>query len=54
MCMMALVVASCSSQRCILVKAGDTSSLLAAIEKANTINADSLSKRLYVLIPNGV
>lgn len=52
--MMAFVVASCSSQRCILVKAGDAGSLLAAIEKANSINADSLSKRLYVLIPNGV
>ncbi len=53
-CMMALAVASCFSKRCIQVKAGDASSLLAAIKQANDINADSLSKRLFILIPDGV
>ena len=37
----------------IKVKAGDAESLLAAIEKANELNADTMSERLYVLIPNG-
>ena len=37
----------------IKVKAGDAESLLAALEKANELNADTMSERLYVLIPNG-
>ena len=37
----------------IQVKADDVQSLLAALEKANEQNADTTSKRLYVMIPNG-
>lgn len=40
--------------RCITVKAGDAESLLQAIDEANRVNADSLSARLYILVPNGV
>lgn len=40
--------------RYILVKAGDVQSLLAALEEAATLNADTLSKRLVILIPNGL
>ena len=38
----------------IVVEAGNAESLLAAIEQANQQNADSLSERLFILIPNGV
>ena len=38
----------------VIVKAGDADSLIEAIETANTQNADSLSKRFYILIPDGV
>ncbi len=38
----------------VVVKAGDVGSLLEAIELANTQNADSLSERFYILIPDGV
>lgn len=37
----------------IQVRADDVQSLLAALEKANEQNADTTSKRLYVMIPNG-
>ena len=37
----------------ITVKAGDTESLLTAIEQANTQNADTMSERLFIFIPNG-
>lgn len=39
--------------RYLLVKAGDSQSLLQTIALADSINADSLSKRLFILIPNG-
>jgi hypothetical protein len=38
----------------ILVKAGDAQSLLAAIEQANQQNADTMSQRFHILIPNGI
>jgi pectin methylesterase-like acyl-CoA thioesterase len=38
----------------IKVKAGDAQSLLDAIAKADTMNADTMSERLFILIPNGV
>ena len=38
----------------IKVKAGDAQSLLNVIEQANTMNADTTSERLFILIPNGV
>lgn len=37
----------------IKVKAGDAKSLLECIEKANRLNADTLSERVFILIPNG-
>lgn len=42
-----------ADDRVIVVKAGDAESLLQAIDKANELNADSLSERLYILIPDG-
>lgn len=41
-------------ERVIVVKAGDAGSLLEAIDEANRQNADSLSKQLYILIPDGL
>ena len=41
------------AQRAIVVEKGNVQSLLDAVSRANEINADSLSERLYVLIPNG-
>ena len=38
----------------IKVKAGDAQSLLQAIDEANIQNADTMSERLFVLIPNGI
>ena len=38
----------------IKVKAGDAQNLLNVIEQANTMNADTTSERLFILIPNGV
>jgi pectin methylesterase-like acyl-CoA thioesterase len=49
----ALIVLTATAQNVIRVKAGDVQSLLDAIEKANTQNADTMSERLFVLIPNG-
>lgn len=40
-------------QRVIVVKAGDVSSLLEAIDEVNKTNADRQSERTFVLIPNG-
>lgn len=39
--------------RCLVVKAGDAESLLAVLEEAGRLNADSTSERLYIFIPNG-
>ena len=47
-------VSSYSQLRHILVKAGDVQSLLDALAEAGRQNADSLSERLYIVIPNGV
>ena len=49
-----MLAASTPSEAQLVVKAGDAESLLEAIDKANVHNADSLSKRFFVLIPNGV
>lgn len=38
----------------IVVEAGNAESLLNAIERANLQNADTLSERLFILIPDGV
>jgi len=37
-----------------VVEAGNAESLLRAIEQANVQNADSMSKRLFILVPNGI
>lgn len=42
-----------AQERIITVKAGDAASFLAALDKANQMNADTMSQRLFVLIPNG-
>ena len=42
-----------AGNRYILVKAGDAQSLVDAINTASVMNADSLSERLFILIPNG-
>lgn len=42
-----------SAQRTIVVEKSNAQSLLDAVSKANELNADSLSERLYILIPNG-
>ena len=39
--------------RYLLVKSGDTQSLLHTLALADSINADPLSERLFILIPNG-
>ena len=51
--LLSLSTATGKKQVAIVVKAGDVESLLSAIEKANELNADTMSERLYVLIPNG-
>ena len=48
-----LVLHAEAQERIITVKAGDAASLLAAIDEANKLNADTMSERLFVLIPNG-
>ena len=42
-----------AQERILTVKAGDAASFLAALDKANQMNADTMSQRLFVLIPNG-
>ena len=37
-----------------MVETGNAESLLQAIEQANKLNADATSKRLFILVPNGV
>lgn len=49
----AVSVPSWGGPRCLLVKAGDAQSLLQALEQAGKMNPDSLSERLFILIPNG-
>jgi hypothetical protein len=43
-----------AEEQVIVVKKGDAASLLEAIDKANKQNADSLSERIYILIPDGL
>ena len=51
--LMLLSVTLMAKPRCLVVKAGDAESLLAVLEEAGRLNADSASERLFVLIPNG-
>lgn len=43
-----------AGEQVIVVKKGDAASLLDAIDQANKQNADSLSERIYILIPDGL
>lgn len=43
-----------AEERVIVVKKGDAASLLDAIDQANKQNADSLSERIFILIPDGL
>jgi len=52
LCFLSFLAASAEAQ--IVVEAGNAESLLQAIEQANKQNADSTSKRLFILVPNGV
>ena len=52
LCILSLLATSAEAQ--IVVEAGNAESLLQAIEQANKQNADSTSKRLFILVPNGV
>ena len=52
LCFLSLLAASAEAQ--IVVEAGNAESLLQAIEQANKLNADATSKRLFILVPNGV
>lgn len=49
-----MMVLGLQAQRVIRVEAGSAESLLAAIEEANTVNAEKNAERLYILLPNGV
>ena len=51
--LIALPVSAKGADNVICVKAGDTGSLLSAIEQANRQNADTLCERLFILIPDG-
>ena len=44
---------SVQAQRTIVVKKGDAHSLLEAVKEANTLNAETNAKRLFILIPDG-
>ena len=52
LCFLSFLAASAEAQ--IVVEAGNAESLLQAIEQANKLNADATSKRLFILVPNGV
>ncbi|MBQ7419569.1 MAG: hypothetical protein IJV17_02375 [Prevotella sp.] len=47
------VVMMTSAQRVIRVEKNNAQSLIAAIEQANVMNADSTAERLFVMIPSG-
>ena len=51
--MIAVAIQAWGGSRCLLVKAGDVQSLVRAIALADSLNADTLSNRLFILIPNG-
>ena len=52
LCFLSFLAASAEAQ--IVVEAGNAESPLQAIEQANKLNADATSKRLFILVPNGV
>ena len=52
-CLLTVPISLKADNRYILVKAGDAQSLIDAINLAAVMNADTLSERLYILIPNG-
>ena len=52
LCFLSFLAASAEAQ--IVVEAGNAERLLQAIEQANKQNADATSKRLFILVPNGV
>ena len=52
LCFLSFLADSAEAQ--IVVEAGNAESLLQAIEQANKLNADATSKRLFILVPNGV
>lgn len=52
LCFLSFLAASAEAQ--IVVEAGNAESLLQAIDQANKQNADATSKRLFILVPNGV
>ena len=54
LCLLAVPVSLNARKRYIMVKAGDAQSLLDAISRSSVMNADSMSERLFILIPNGV
>lgn len=49
-----LTVTIHAAERVITVKAGDADSFLQALDEANRMNADTLSERLFVFVPDGV
>lgn len=49
-----LTVTIHAAKRVITVKAGDADSFLQALDEANRMNADTLSERLFVFVPDGV
>ena len=57
LCIVFLFLLSCTikaDEQVIVVKKGDAVSLLEAIDQANKQNADPLSERIYILIPDGL
>ena len=57
LCIVFMFLLSCSvnaEEQVIVVKKGDAASLLEAIDQANKQNADPLSERIYILIPDGL
>ena len=52
LCFLSFLADSAEAQ--IVVEAGNAESLLQAIDQANKQNADATSKRLFILVPNGV
>lgn len=48
-----LTTTLCAAQQVIVVKAGDTQSLLGAIDEANKRNSSKDSERLFIMIPDG-
>ncbi|MBO4464479.1 MAG: hypothetical protein J5797_09850 [Prevotella sp.] len=52
-CLLAVPVSLSARKRYIMVKPGDAQSLLEAISKSSVMNADSMSERLFILIPDG-